>query len=66
MYLKDFFEEMPLVIPYVILHGLRDPLMLSFETVLMKGADYRALSGVGHWEMLVSPLTLESMLMVRG
>ncbi len=64
--LKDFFEEMPLVIPYVILHGLRDPLMLSFETVLMKGADYRALSGVGHWEMLVSPLTLESMLMVRG
>ncbi len=63
--LKDFFEEMPLVIPYVILHGLHDLLMNPVETVTMKGADYRAITGLGHWEMLASPRVLESMLMVR-
>lgn len=64
--LMAFFEDMPLVIPYVILHGEHDPLMVSPGTVLMKGTDLRVLDGLGHWEMLVSPRVLDSMLMVRG
>ena len=64
--LRAFFEDMPLVIPYVVLHGVHDPLMTPIETAMMKGADARALAGLGHWEMLASTRVLESMLMVRG
>lgn len=63
--LKAFFEDMPLVIPYVVLHGLHDPLMTPLKTVMMQGVDYRAIPGLGHWGMLVSPRVLESILMVR-
>lgn len=64
--LAGFFDEMPLVIPSVVLHGLHDPCMIPPRTARMTGAIHHAWAEMGHLEMLVSHRVLAALLKLRG
>lgn len=60
--LARFFEEMPLAIPCIAYYSLHDNLVIPPEAAMMRGAENRALPGLGHIAMATSPRVLEALL----